>query len=92
MSIKLEVKALRLKLGHAYARNEELVKKIERLGREVTSMRYEHAIWEKHSLCEIVKERDRFRRALEEIAAQPDVNILAAWSHQRARAALREKA
>lgn len=45
-------------------------------------MRLERAL----ALCE--SERDGYKAALEEIAAQPSVHPLASWSHNRARDAL----
>jgi hypothetical protein len=32
---------------------------------EIDALREEHAIWEKHGLCQIVKERDTLKAALE---------------------------
>lgn len=49
----------------AEEQRDKAEKERDALRAEIDTMKQEHAIWEKHSLCEIVKERDRLREALE---------------------------
>lgn len=53
--------------GDLEDRVQKQSEEIGMLRSEVETMRMEHAIWEKHSLCEIVKEREELRKAIKEI-------------------------